>query len=109
VESFILYKIDKASGTISTSTDPINRFSYLPGQFFTDMLFPIQVSNSTGSIYVDSSTINSRNVHISTADSNAISTPTKWSLELTKGCRSLTPRRIYSDDDNISYVFLCSE
>ncbi len=109
VESFILYTIDKATGSVKTSIDPINRFSYLPGQFFTDMLFPVKVIGTKGAVYVDSSNINSRNVHTSTATDGMIKTPIKWSLELAEGCKSLTPRKLYAKDQNISYIFLCQE
>lgn len=108
VESFLFYKISKKNGSVSKSVDPIHRFSYLPGQFFTDVLHPMEV-NQNISIYVDSSWINSRNVHTSTAGSNGIQTPVRWSLELAERCVSLNPKKVLSSDRNLSYLFLCQQ
>ena len=108
VESFLLFNIDKITKTVSYSTDPIHRFSYLPGQFFTDTLNPVVVSEKLA-IFVDSSSINSRNVHTSTSDATGIVTPIKWSVELPENCMSLSPRKNLQTDKNISYNILCKE
>lgn len=108
VESYLLYKIDKRTKKMTYSLDPIHRFSYLPGQFFTDILYPMNVLNKI-SIFVDSSAINSRNVHLSTYNERGVITPIKWSVELADNCTSLLPRKNLESEKSISYNFLCNE
>jgi hypothetical protein len=108
VESFLLYKVNKVSHEIKSYVAPIDRFSYLPGQFFTDILYPIDVADRTA-IYVDSSNINSRNIHSSSMNDKGINTPIKWSLELPQECTGLNPQKLFEEDRGASYIILCKE
>lgn len=108
VESFILYKINKSNGSTEKFISPINRFSYLPGQFFSDILHSVNVQDGM-SLYVDSSMINSKNIHISSAGKSGITSPIRYSIELPSNCSALNPRKVYEQDPSISYIFLCKE
>ncbi|MCB0348429.1 MAG: S8 family serine peptidase [Bdellovibrionales bacterium] len=108
VDSLYLFSFSKGGG-LAKQAKPIYRFSYFPGKFFTDLLFPLHLSTESTAIYVDSSFINGGNVHLWLSDLGKLSAPIKYSLQLPKACIALNPRKLYASDSAPSYLFLCKE
>ncbi len=105
VDSLFLFTF-MDNGSLTKSATPIHRFSYFPGRFFTDILFPIRLNEDDTAIYVDSTFINGGNVHV-WVSAAALTAPIKYSMQVPKNCVALNPRKLLAQDDNLSYLFLC--
>lgn len=94
------------NGSLTKTATPILRFSYLPGKFFTDILFPIHLNENDTAIYVDSTLISGGNVH-TWVSNTTLTAPIKYSMQVPKNCVALNPRKLHAKDHFISYLFLC--
>lgn len=85
---------------------PIIRFSFIPGELFTETFYPI-VSGDSPAIYVDTTQLSGNDVYILTIDNKGRPvSPIKYNLRIPDNCKSLNPVPL---EKIFSFSLLCQD
>lgn len=85
---------------------PIIRFSFIPGELFTETFFPI-VSGESPALYVDTTQFSGNDVYILTInDQGRPVSPIKFNLRIPDNCKSLNPVPL---EKFFSFTLLCQD
>ncbi len=85
---------------------PIVRFSFIPGELFSETFYPI-IRGNFPALYVDTTQISRNDVFILTIDNQGrLSSPIRYNLRIPENCKSLNP----SPQNGIfSFTLICQD
>ncbi len=85
---------------------PIVRFSFIPGELFSETFYPI-TRGKFPALYVDTTQISRNDVFILTIDDQGrLSSPIRYNLRIPENCRSLNPSPF---NGSFSFTLLCQD
>ncbi|TDJ07538.1 MAG: hypothetical protein E2O68_03450 [Deltaproteobacteria bacterium] len=89
---------------------PINRFSFIPGEIFTETFYPIvkgKGKTAFPALYVDTTQISRSDVYILTLnDKNQLVSPIDYNIRVPDNCKSMNPVP-FGDRGIFSFSILC--
>lgn len=94
-------------GEGSNSKLPLKRFSFLPGELFSEMFTPVEVQSAEGllpALFIDGTMISDQHLGVVLWDGEKIVKPIHFQLKLPKNCRVMNPQRI---EGVHSMILLC--
>ncbi len=108
----LIYHSLNSNGKEHTSSVPINRFSFLPGNIFQELYSPVTVNilgETRPALYIDSTQINSKHIYITTIDENQdLVSPAKFNLEIPSQCIAKNPV-MWGARNDYAYALLCKD
>ena len=90
-----------ALGGAFPSTIPLKRFSFLPGEMFSEMFTPVEVVFGTEShpgLFIDGTMISERHLGVVSWNGQELVKPILFQEKLPNGCRVMNPMRINGSD-----------
>jgi len=85
---------------------PIIRFSFIPGDLFTETFYPI-IRGTFPALYVDTTQMSRNDVFILTIDDQGrLISPISYNIRVPDNCRSLNP---VPQNGNFSFSLLCQD
>jgi len=88
-----------------TKTYPIERVSFITGQAFSELYYPMVV-NLRPAFYVDATKIHSGHIFVVKENADGFISPMKNNVFLPNNCSTMNPVKYKGDE---SFAFLCSE
>jgi hypothetical protein len=96
----------------SISEKPITRFSFLPGNLFTESFYPIVKGNKEAALpalYIDATQISRKDIYILTLDkNNQVVSPIRYNIRVPNNCKSMNPVP-FGEDGTFSFALFCLE
>ena len=80
---------------------PIKRFSFLPGELFSEMYVPVSVQNSRQeqpALFIDGTLISDQHLGVVIWNGTELVKPVRFQQKLPQGCRVMNPQRISGVD-----------
>ncbi|MEI8347293.1 MAG: hypothetical protein WCG27_07485, partial [Pseudomonadota bacterium] len=99
-----LVMVVQGPGTQKSSTFPIDRVSFLPGNVFKEKYTPLVVAVNQPAIYVDATDLNADSIYTVKLSPEGFSLPLKDNVLLPKGCLGMQPGKW---NGRMSFIFLC--
>ncbi len=84
-------------GSDSASKIPVKRFSFLPGELFSEMFAPVMLSAHgvpTPGLFIDGTLISDKHLGVVTWNGFELVKPVLFQQKLPEGCRVMNPQRI---------------
>ena len=94
-------------GNGKPSSIPLKRFSFLPGELFSEMFTPVAVKSGSGSLpglFIDGTMISEKHLGLVLWDGEKIVKPILYQEKLPENCRVMNPQRI---DGIYQMILLC--
>ena len=88
---------------------PLKRFSFLPGELFSEMFSPVQVTFDSGpqpGLFIDGTLISEQHLGVVSWNGQSIVKPVFFQEKLPEGCRVMNPIRIGGEDH---LLLLCQD
>jgi hypothetical protein len=76
---------------------PLTRFSFLPGNLYQELFFPLTLPNNKPALYVDATEINRKDIYILTInDNHELVSPIRLNLKIPPSCKAMNPSPMQS-------------
>ena len=96
----------------SISEKPITRFSFLPGNLFTESFYAIVKGYKEAAqpaLYIDATQISRKDIYILTLDkNNQVVSPIRYNIRVPNNCKSMNPVP-FGEDGTFSFALFCLE